>query len=79
MYSQTEHYTAMVGNIQSKYMSLFACNNHISKLDKETIEWAIKKEQSRETGKNMVHNTKKNKAKTQYVLDTTMRTQTQIT
>ena len=50
MYSQTEHYTAMVGNIQCKYMSLFACKNQISKVDKESIEWAIKKEQSRETG-----------------------------
>ena len=50
MYSQTEHNTAMVGNIQCKYMSLFACKNQISKLDKENIEWAITKEQSRETG-----------------------------
>jgi hypothetical protein len=50
MYSQTEHYTAIVGNIQCKYMSLFACKNQISKVDKESIEWAIKKEQSRETG-----------------------------
>jgi hypothetical protein len=50
MYSQTEQYTAMVVNIQCKYMSCFACKNQTSKLDKENIEWAIKKEQSRETG-----------------------------
>ena len=50
MYSQTEDYTAMVGNIQCKYMSLFACKNQISKLEKENIEWAMKQEQSRETG-----------------------------
>ena len=50
MYSQTEQYTAMVVNIQCEYMSCFACKNQTSKLDKENIEWAIKKEQSRETG-----------------------------
>ena len=50
MYSQTEQYTAMVVNIQCKYMSCFASKNQTSKLDKENIEWAIKKEQSRETG-----------------------------
>ena len=50
MYSQTEHYTAMVVNMQCKYMSFFTCKNQTSKLDKENIEWPIKKEQSRETG-----------------------------
>ena len=50
MYSQTEQYTAMVVNIQCEYMSWFACKNQTSKLDKENIEWAIKKEQSTETG-----------------------------
>jgi hypothetical protein len=50
MYSQTEQYTAMVVNMQCEYMSCFACKNQTSKLDKENIEWAIKKEQSRETG-----------------------------
>ena len=43
MYSQTEQYTAMVVNIQCEYMSCFACKNQTSKLDKENIEWAIKK------------------------------------
>jgi hypothetical protein len=50
MYSQTEQYTAMVVNIQCKYMSFCTCKNQTSKLDKESIEWEIKKEQSRETG-----------------------------
>ena len=40
----------MVVNMQCKYMSFFTCKNQTSKLDKENIEWPIKKEQSREPG-----------------------------
>ena len=43
MYSQTEHYTAMVVNIQCKYMSFFTSKNQTSNLDKENIEWGIQK------------------------------------
>ena len=81
MYSQTEHYTAMVVNIQCKYMSFFTSKNQTSKLEKENIEWGIKKETIQKNWQHiyMVHTTKKNKTKTQYVLDTTVRLHTQIT
>ena len=76
MYSQTEHYTAMVVNMQCKYMSFFTCKNQTSKLDKENIEWPIKKNNLENLA---TYKTKKKKTKTQDILDTTMRTQTQLT
>ena len=81
MYSQTEHYTAMVVNIQCKYMSFLTSKNQTSKLEKENIEWGIKKRTIQKNWQHiyMVDTTKKNKTKTQYVLDTTMRLHTQIT
>jgi hypothetical protein len=75
MYSQTEHYTAMVVNMQCKYMSFL----HVRiKLQNSTKRISNGQSKKNNPEKLATYKTKKNKTKTQDMLDTTMRTQTQL-